>query len=139
MSNTFSIIKKGYSPQEVDDYLIQLEETIDNYKLEEQYISQALVESHITAKKIIEEAEIKAFEIEKDALIQLEHLKHELENTKKKLESFKNDYDIFLERFKDSFTSNELQNVVDTINRLDEIVTLPKKKKTKKKTKKKAV
>ena len=132
MSNTFSIIKKGYSTQEVDDYLIELEKTIDNYKLEEQYISQALVESHITAKKIIEEAEISAFEIEKDALIQLEHLKHELENTKKKLESFKNDYDIFLERFKDSFTTNELQGVVDTINQLDESIS-PSNTKTKKK------
>ncbi|QUH30391.1 hypothetical protein [Vallitalea guaymasensis] len=129
MSNSFSIIKKGYSPQEVDDFIMELEDAIDDYKLKEQYISQALVESHITSKQIIEEAEIRAFEIEKDALIQLEHLKHELDNTKKKLETFKNDYDIFIEHFKNSFTDTELQTILDTIDEIDNIISGTKKNK----------
>ncbi|GMQ58784.1 hypothetical protein AN1V17_31800 [Vallitalea sediminicola] len=129
MSNSFSIIKKGYSQQEVDACILELEEAIDTYKSKEQYISQALVESHITSKKIIEEAEISAFEIEKDALIQLEHLKHELDSTKRRLESFKNDYDIFIEHFKSSFTDNELQAVLETIDEIDNLISDPKKNK----------
>ncbi|MCT4542619.1 MAG: DivIVA domain-containing protein [Vallitalea sp.] len=122
MSNSFSIVKKGYSKQEVDNFIRELEETIASYKVKEQYISKALVESHVASKRIIEEAEIHAFEIEKDALIQLEHLKLELNNTKKRLETFKNDYDTFTHNFKISFSDNELIDVIETIEELNDII-----------------
>lgn len=115
MSNSFSIIKRGYEPQQVDAFVRELEETIVSYKMKEQYISQALVESQATSKKIIEEAEICAFQIEKNALIQLEHLKQEINDTKKRLQNFKNEYDTFMNNFKSSFNDNELHTVFDTL------------------------
>lgn len=120
MPNSFSIIKKGYAPQEVDRYIRELEESIASYKANEQYISSALVESHITSKQILEDAEIRAFEIEKDALIQLEHFKHELNHTKKRLQSFKNDYDTFIGNFKVSFNDSEIASVMNTLGELSD-------------------
>lgn len=120
MLNSFPMIKNGYEPKEVDAFIRELEETIVFYKMKEQYISQALVESQIASKKIIEEAEIRAFQIEKKALIQMEHLKQELNNTKKRLLNFKNEYDTFMDNFKSSFDKNEMLSFADC---LDELAT----------------
>jgi CRISPR/Cas system-associated protein Cas5 (RAMP superfamily) len=114
------MVKNGYEPQEVDTFIRGLEEAIVFYKMKEQYISQALVESQIASKKIIEEAEIRAFQIEKKALIQMEHLKQELNNTKKRLLNFKNEYDTFMDNFKSSFSESEMLSFADC---LDELAT----------------
>ncbi|MCT4598846.1 MAG: hypothetical protein N4A50_13340 [Vallitalea sp.] len=120
MLNSFPMVKNGYEPQEVDTFIRGLEEAIVFYKMKEQYISQALVESQIASKKIIEEAEIRAFQIEKKALIQMEHLKQELNNTKKRLLNFKNEYDTFMDNFKSSFSESEMLSFADC---LDELAT----------------
>jgi hypothetical protein len=114
------MVKNGYEPQEVDTFIRGLEEAIVFYKMKEQYISQALVESQIASKKIIEESEIRAFQIEKKALIQMEHLKQELNNTKKRLLNFKNEYDTFMDNFKSSFSEGEMLSFADC---LDELAT----------------
>lgn len=120
MLNSFPMVKNGYEPQEVDTFIRGLEEAIVFYKMKEQYISQALVESQIASKKIIEESEIRAFQIEKKALIQMEHLKQELNNTKKRLLNFKNEYDTFMDNFKSSFSEGEMLSFADC---LDELAT----------------
>lgn len=122
MLNSFSMVKRGYEPNEVDTFIRELEEAIVFYKMKEQYISQALVESQIASKKIIEEAEIRAFQIEKKSLIQLEHLKQELNDTKKRLQNFKNEYDTFMNNFKSSFDEDELLSFYDSLDDLSNTI-----------------
>lgn len=119
MPKSFTISKRGYAPEEVLAYITELEEVIEQFKSKEHYISTALVDSHIASQDILEEAEIHAFEIEKDALIQLERFREELDETKKRLGSFKNDYDTFVGNFRSSLEALELGEAATTLATLE--------------------
>ncbi len=137
MTKSFKFCKRGYAPDEVETYINELEVVIDQYKSKEHYISTALVDSHIASRNILEEAEIHAFEIEKDALIQLELFKEELNLTKKRLTSFKNDYDTFVGNFQSSLEAIELHEAACSLATLEKDLTQCMKKPTGTKKKKK--
>lgn len=119
MTKSFKLSKRGYAPKEVQAYINELEAVINQYKSKEQYISTALVDSHMASKNILEEAEIHAFEIEKDALVELEQFKEGLNLTKKRLISFKNDYDTFVGNFQSSLRSIELHEAACSLETLE--------------------
>ncbi|QUI24590.1 hypothetical protein HZI73_20790 [Vallitalea pronyensis] len=140
MTKSFKISKRGYAPEEVQAYIDELEAVIDQYKSKEHYISTALVDSHMASMTILEEAEIHAFEIEKNALVELEHFKEALDLTKKRLLSFQNDYDTFVGNFKSSMETIQLHEAacsLETLEKeLNKYVKKPAAKKRRRKKKK---
>lgn len=136
MKTSFNLVKKGYDPEEVQEYIQLLDKEIKTYKDKEQFISSALVEAQITAKNIIEDAKKQAQKIEDDAVDKLKDIKNKIEKSKEKIYQFQEDYTNFTKRFEASFNETELNKLLTS---LDSIYTSlevnqPKEKKKTKKT-----
>lgn len=120
MATSFNMIKKGYDPKEVQDYISLLEKELAEYKSKQQFISQALVEAQVSAKNVIKQAEDQATQIERDALDKLQSVRDKIHESKEKLFQFEEDYASFIKRFSASFSEEELNKL---LNSLDSIYT----------------
>lgn len=116
MATSFTMVKKGYEPKEVQEYIRLLEKELESYKNKEQFISQALVEAQVSAKNVIEQAEQQAIQIEEDAFSKLEHVKEKIEQSKEKLYKFQDDYSSFIKRFSSSFNDEELNKLLTSLD-----------------------
>lgn len=118
MATSFTMIKKGYDPQEVQNYISLLEKQLAEYKSKEQFISQALVEAQVSAKNVIQQAETQAAQIEKDALEKLQNVRDKIHQSKEKLYQFEEDYSSFIKRFSSSFSEDELNKLLSSLDRI---------------------
>lgn len=114
----FSIVRKGYNPEEVDRRIKELENMLEYYKERESAINKAVVNAEITAENIIEDAKVKAKDIEREALNRLHEIKDKAILTKEKLEIFQKKYNILIQDYLVTLRSDEL---VDLFNQLEDI------------------
>ncbi len=118
MATSFNMIKKGYDPKEVQDFIGLLEKELAEYKSKEQFISQALVEAQVLAKNVIGQAEDQATLIEKDALEKLQSVRSKIHESKDKLFQFEEDYSSFIKRFSASFGEEELNKLINSLDNI---------------------
>lgn len=116
MATSFTMIKKGYDPNEVQEYISLLEKELAEYKSKEQFISQALVEAQVSAKNVIQQAKEQAQQIEKDAIEQLQSVREKIHESKDKLFQFEEDYASFIKRFAASFSEEELNKLLNSLD-----------------------
>lgn len=116
MATSFTMVKKGYEPKEVLEYIGLLEKELESYKNKEQFISQALVGAQASAQKVIQQAETKAIKIEQDALYKLENVRQKITYSKEKLSQFQENYYSFMERFTTSFNDEELNKLFSSLD-----------------------
>jgi cell division septum initiation protein DivIVA len=116
MATSFTVVKKGYEPKEVLEYIGLLEKELGSYKDKEQFISQALVGAQASAKQIVEQAEAQAVKIEKDALIKLDNVRQKITDSKEKLNEFQKNYYDFMNRFTTSFNDQELNQLFTSLD-----------------------
>jgi len=75
---SFSIVKRGYDPHEVDSYIERLEQIIKSYKDKDNSINNAIVSAQVAADNILKNAHLEITEIrahQRGTLIDLHTLK----------------------------------------------------------------
>lgn len=118
MRQNFSTVRKGYNPEEVEKYISELENIIDYYKERESAITKAVINAEVTAENIVDDARVKAQDIEREALNRLNDVKEKTIQTKEKLEVFQKKYNILIQDYLVTLRSEEM---VDLFDQLDEI------------------
>ncbi|WP_105618603.1 hypothetical protein [Vallitalea okinawensis] len=118
MRQNFTTVRKGYSPEEVEKYISELENIIDYYKERESAITKAVINAEVTAENIVDDARVKAQDIEREALNRLNDVKEKTIQTKEKLEVFQKKYNILIQDYLVTLRSEEM---VDLFDQLDEI------------------
>jgi DivIVA domain-containing protein len=116
MSTSFNMVKKGYDPKEVQEYIQLLEKELATYKDKEEFISRALVEAQVSATNVVEQAKSQAVQIEEDAKYKLTHIKEKIEESKEKIYQFEEEYASFTKRFESSFNENELNKLLTSLD-----------------------
>ena len=120
MPDRFSYIKKGYSPEEVDSYIEQLEEIIRAYKHKEKAINNAIVSAQVAADNIIAEAEKKASKILDEAETKLNQMRSLLAIQKNVIDSFYNDYTQLVKKYLFNINEDDMFKIYTRINSLEE-------------------
>lgn len=118
LRQNFTTVRKGYSPEEVEKYISELENIIDYYKERESAITKAVINAEVTAENIVDDARVKAQDIEREALNRLNDVKEKTIQTKEKLEVFQKKYNILIQDYLVTLRSEEM---VDLFDQLDEI------------------
>ncbi len=56
----FTIVKRGYDPEQVDHHICLLNEELKQHKANAEAVTNAMVHAEMTARKIVEDAEKKS-------------------------------------------------------------------------------
>lgn len=126
MNRVFPIVRKGYDQQEVKRYIEELENSLSYYKERESAITKAVINAEVTAENIVEDAELKAKEIEREAHMRLGEIKEKTVEVKEKLEIFQKKYNMLIQDYLVTLRSDEL---VELFNDLDDITDFLEPKK----------
>lgn len=116
----FTIVKKGYAPNEVDEYISKLEEIIKSYKDKDIAIKNAIISAQVAADNIIKNAELQAASYKLKAIEDLESIQDGILSQKDTLNTFKNDYDELIKKYLLTINQDDiniLNQKIDTINK----------------------
>ena len=95
MERLFNIVKKGYDPIEVENFVNTLETTIRSYKEKDDTIKNAIINSQIAADNIVRNAELEADRIKRRAISLLDDIQESLNAQKQQVSDFQEEYNRF--------------------------------------------
>ena len=127
MESKFNIVKKGYSKEEVDSYILKLENVIKSYKEKDAAIKNAIISSQIAADNIIANAEEEAKSIKRKTNRDLERILGSIEKQKNFVREFQDDYNNMVKRYLHEFNDKEVLKVYSKISELEEDIVSIKK------------
>lgn len=116
---SFSIVKRGYNPQEVDEYIETLEQVIKSYKDKDNAIKNAIISAQVAADNIMKNTHLEATEYKTRTLAQLRHVYDSVETQRSRLQAFQDDYNDMLRKYLQPFNESDLALVYDRIEELE--------------------
>ncbi len=119
MSERFSLVKKGYDPEEVDKYIENLEMVIKNYKEKDSAIKNALINAQITADRVVKDASVDALQIKRDVVDKLEGVSQSISAQRRKVLEFQTEYNGLMEKYFTHFNDRDIQAVNNKVDELE--------------------
>ena len=116
---SFSIVKRGYNPQEVDEYIETLEQVIKSYKDKDNAIKNAIISAQVAADNILKNTHLEAAEYKANTLAQLRHIYDSVEIQRSHLQAFHDDYAEMLRKYLQQIEASDLNLVYERIDELE--------------------
>ncbi len=127
MDKEFNIVKKGYSPEEVDEYIKSLEAKIEEYKEKDTSITNAIVNAQVAADNIIRNAKFEAEEIRNSAVNELSLIYNSIEEQKLIVKDFQNHYIELVNKYLKEVNHTDFLKIFGHINELENYISSLKK------------
>ena len=119
----FTIIKRGYNPEEVDKYIGSLERSIDEYKEKDKAISSAILNAQVAADNIIRNANAQSDEILNEAISFLDLIHKSIGKQKEFVKNLQDDYSELSNKYLKNVQATDFLNVFSNINNLENYLT----------------
>ena len=119
----FSIVKRGYDPEEVDRYITTLEHVIKSYKEKDNAIKNAIISSQIAADGIIENAKKTAIEIKANITKQLSYITEAVDMQRVKIKAFQDVYSTLVRKYLQEIDIAEMSELMEKLNDLERTIT----------------
>ena len=116
---SFSIVKRGYNPQEVDEYIETLEQVIKSYKEKDNAIKNAIISAQVAADNILKNTHLEVAEYKANTLAQLRFIYDSLEVQRSRVKTFQEDYENMLNKYLRNFDQSDLSVIYDRIDDLE--------------------
>jgi hypothetical protein len=119
--DSFSLVKKGYNPDEVDRYIATLEQVIKSYKEKDNAIKNAIISAQIAADNVIKNAELQAEEYKTKTYNQLQVVKESIDKQRMRLQAFQDIYNGLIKKYLreiDSADMDELYGKLDVVENM---------------------
>lgn len=116
---SFSIVKRGYNPQEVDEYIETLEQVIKSYKDKDNAIKNAIISAQVAADNILRNTHLEAAEYKRRTLAQLRDIYDSVEVQRSRMQSFWDDYNDLLRKYLQPFDESDAAPIFDRIDKLE--------------------
>ncbi len=123
MPNRFNYVKRGYDPDEVDDYIQSLEDILQSYKDKDSTIKNAIINAQLAADTIIENADRDAYKTKAKLITQLDEIYRSVSLQKKFVQEFQEDYNELIKRYVHQFNDSEIVKLFSKITDLEEFLT----------------
>ena len=120
---TFSYVKRGYNPEEVDAYINTLEQVIKSYKDKDNAIKNAIISAQVAADNVVKNAHLQAAEYKQRIARQLVYVQESIEIQRRKLQAFQDVYSNIVRKY---LRELEEGHMLDLYGRLDEMDDLVK-------------
>ena len=115
----FSLIKKGYNPEEVDKYIGKLERTIEEYKEKDAAIAKAILNAQVAADNIIRNANAQAEDILTSAVTQLSFIHSSIDKQKQIVKNLQEDYGSLVDKYLKNVQTTDFLEIFSSINELE--------------------
>lgn len=115
---TFSLVKRGYNPEEVDSYIATLEQVIKSYKDKDNAIKNAIISAQVAADNVIQNAHLQAAEYKQKIARQLQIVQESIQAQRNRLNAFQVEYNSLMRKY---FSEVNDMDLATLHNRLDEV------------------
>ena len=133
MSYDFEIVRKGYNPDEVDNYIETLEQQLEEYKEKSATINKAIINAQIAADniikaahsetdKILSQAKKEAQELKQTTINQIKYLKLNIANQKNLISNFKRDYEFLTEKYLNPLVTSDTDKVFEKLTEIEKSI-----------------
>jgi len=119
MPNRFEIVKKGYDPAAVDEYIETLEAVIKSYKEKDSAIKNAILNAQLAADNIVKNAETRSEEVKLTATRKIHELMESLAFHKQNLTNFKTSYNVLIRKYIRNINNVEFLELEEKIEMLE--------------------
>ncbi len=116
----FSVVKRGYDPDEVNEYINKLEDIIKSYKEKDTAIKNAIVSAQVAADNIIKNAELEAMSRKYKTIEVLNTIQNDITKKKSILKTFQEDYNNLIRKYLTDFNDVEFLSLFNSLNELEE-------------------
>ena len=123
MPTSFSYVKKGYNPVEVDNYIETLENVVKSYKEKDSAIKNAIINAQIAADNIIKDAEKRSNDMSVQAIKKVELIRNSISAQRNLVKSFQDDYNTLVNKYVSNFNQKDVLPVYASISELEEYLT----------------
>lgn len=115
----FSIIKRGYDPEQVERHITQLDRTIQEYKEKDNAISNAILNAQVAADNIVRNANIRADDIRKEAMDHLAEIRRSIDKQKQTVKNLQDDYTDLVNRYLKTVKTKDFLEIFQSISELE--------------------
>ena len=114
----FTVVKRGYDPDEVDKYIATLEQVIKSYKDKDNAIKNAIISAQMAADNMIKNAKLQADEYKVQIDKELMKVREEVGRQRMRLQAFQDVYTGLVRKYLREFTDSDMG---DLLSRLDDV------------------
>lgn len=123
----FTIVKRGYSPEEVDYYIGKLERIIDEYKEKDSSITNAIINAQVAADNIIKNAHLASEEIRSTTITHLDTVYKSINKQKEIVKDFQEQYYELVSKYLRDAETTDFLDIFSSINELENYMASLKK------------
>jgi DivIVA domain-containing protein len=119
---TFSYVKRGYNPAEVDAYVSTLEQVIKSYKDKDNAIKNAIISAQVAADNITKNAYMQAEEYKQRIHRQLRSVKESAVMQRARAKAFQDMYAGLVKKYLHEIGDNEMTELYEQIDSLEAMI-----------------
>ena len=119
---SFTLVKRGYNPEEVDKYIATLEQVIKSYKDKDNAIKNAIISAQIAADNVIKNAHMQAAEYRTKIYEQLQDVKLSIEKQRNRIKAFQDIYNNLISKYLRDIDEADLAELYGKLNEMEKII-----------------
>ena len=118
----FSEVKRGYDPDEVDNYIESLENVIKSYKEKDNAIKNAIISAQVAADNMIKNAKMQADEYKMQIVRELDKVRTEVERERIKILEFQEMYGALVRKYLSKLDEQDTSRLINCLNEIDRLI-----------------
>jgi len=120
----FTEVKRGYDPDEVDNYIASLDSVIKSYKEKDNAIKNAIISAQLAADNMIKNAKMQADEYKLQISHELEKMRNEIERERVKIQEFHEMYGELVRKYLKKLDEKDVSKLNNYLNEIDRLIDL---------------
>ena len=120
----FTIVRRGYDPDEVDKYISTLEQVIKSYKEKDNAIKNAIISAQVAADNMVKNAKMQADEYKAQIVRELSKVSGEVERQRIKLQAFQDIYSSLVRKYLTEPKENDMKELFARLDDVDKIINI---------------
>jgi len=122
MPEKFSYVKKGYDPEQVDNYIDTLEQVVKSYKDKDSAIKNAIISAQMAADNIVKNAHLQVAESRAQALSQIQSIIASISEQRNKVKEFQEEYVNMVQKYLIDFNETDMNHIYNKITELEQLI-----------------
>ncbi|MDR1559552.1 MAG: DivIVA domain-containing protein, partial [Clostridiales bacterium] len=122
MPDRFNYVKKGYDPEQVDNYIETLEQVVKSYKDKDSAIKNAIISAQMAADNIVKNAHLQVAESRTQALSQIQSIIASISEQRNKVKEFQEEYITMVQKYLIDFSEVDMNRIYNKITELEQLI-----------------
>jgi len=118
----FSIVKRGYDPEEVKAELAELRAVLDSYKQKDAAIKNAILNAQVAADNIIQNAKNQAEEFKVQLARELDKVRVEVDRERNRVQDFQEQYTALVGKYVKTFDTADTTGLYASLDNIEKAI-----------------